>query len=98
LKVYISFHIQHECHSFATKKVINPDLFIHGAYQKATGIEFENINPATGKIISTFKSASPQQADEAVQSAEKGFLEWAAPTRRAWQNSSKSSADPPGQK
>lgn len=78
MKVYFSFHIQYKCHSFATKKVRNPELFIHGAFQKATGIEFENINPATGKIISTFRSASPQQADEAVQSAEKGFLEWAA--------------------
>lgn len=60
------------------KKLKNPELYIHGTYQKATGAEFVNINPATGKEISKFMGASPQQADEAVQSATKGFLEWSA--------------------
>lgn len=61
-----------------------PKLYIHGDGLSGEGKEFDNINPATGHKISTFKGASKSQMDEAVRSAVKGFEVWSnySPTER----------------
>ncbi len=56
-------------------------LYIHGAYAEAnSGKSFETINPANGQVISRIGQASKKDVENAIISAEKGFLEWSAMT------------------
>lgn len=56
-------------------------LYIHGALVEATSNEtFDNINPATGEVISRIQVASKADVDRAVESARDGFRVWSRMT------------------
>ena len=56
-------------------------LYIHGQYVNATsGVSFDSITPANGKVIATIQQASQQDIEKAVQSAQDGQKVWAAMT------------------
>lgn len=56
-------------------------LYIHGEYVNSTQEKtFETINPATGEVIAHIHSASQEDIEKAVQSAQKGQKIWAAMT------------------
>lgn len=56
-------------------------LYIHGRLIDATSNEtFDNINPATGEIISKVQVASKADVDRAVESAREGFKVWSRMT------------------
>lgn len=56
-------------------------LYIHGQYVEATsGQSFESTNPANGEVIAQIQSASQQDIDKAVKSAQQGQKIWAAKT------------------
>ncbi|MBF7692574.1 betaine-aldehyde dehydrogenase [Acinetobacter pollinis] len=56
-------------------------LYIHGEYVNSTQEKtFETINPATGEVIAHIHSASQEDIEKAVQSAQKGQKNWAAMT------------------
>ncbi|MDI2113618.1 betaine-aldehyde dehydrogenase [Commensalibacter nepenthis] len=56
-------------------------LYIHGKYVNATsGTTFETINPANGETIGCIQSASQEDINLAVESAEKGQAVWGAMT------------------
>ena len=56
-------------------------LYIHGALVEATSNEtFDNINPATGEVISKVQVASKADVDRAVESARDGFRVWSRMT------------------
>lgn len=48
--------------------------FIAGERQAGNGTNFSVTNPATGKIIADVVSATPAQAEEAMQSARRGLM------------------------
>ena len=48
-------------------------MLINGALVEGQGVPIDIKNPATGEVICTIKSASSQQVDEAVASAEAAF-------------------------
>ncbi|EOG3290012.1 NAD-dependent phenylacetaldehyde dehydrogenase [Salmonella enterica] len=50
--------------------------FIAGERQAGNGTNFSVTNPATGKIIADVVSATPAQAEEAMQSARRAFDVW----------------------
>ena len=54
-------------------------LFIHGKSVAAqAGRTFDNLNPATGEVLSKVQIAEQTDVDEAVRSAQAGFAEWSA--------------------
>lgn len=56
-------------------------LYYDGERQAANSAHhFDNINPATGKVIHSVQSASQDDVDEAVLSAKSGFRIWSAMT------------------
>lgn len=56
-------------------------LFIDGRLQDATSNEtYDNINPATGAIVSKVQIASKADVEKAVSAAKKGFATWSAMT------------------
>ena len=56
-------------------------LYIHGRPVDATSNEtFDNINPATGEVISRVQVASKADVDSAVESAREGFAAWSRMT------------------
>ncbi|MCH4246997.1 MAG: betaine-aldehyde dehydrogenase [Acinetobacter populi] len=56
-------------------------LYIHGQYTPASsGISFDSINPANGKVIASIQQASQQDIEKAVHSAKQGQKVWAAMT------------------
>ncbi|PHM33481.1 betaine-aldehyde dehydrogenase [Xenorhabdus innexi] len=63
-------------------------LYIHGAYVDSTNLDkntpdkniFDAINPANGEIIAQLQSATEQDVQRAVESAQKGQKIWAAMT------------------
>jgi betaine-aldehyde dehydrogenase len=56
-------------------------LYIHGRLADATSNEaFDNINPATGEVISKVQVASKADVDRAVESAREGFKAWSRMT------------------
>ena len=56
-------------------------LYIHGELVEATSNEtFDNINPATGEVISKIQVASKADVDRAVESARDGFRVWSRMT------------------
>ncbi|CAI3936868.1 Acyl-CoA reductase or other NAD-dependent aldehyde dehydrogenase (AdhE) (PDB:1A4S) [Commensalibacter communis] len=56
-------------------------LYIHGKYVNATsGTTFETVNPANGETIGIVQSASQEDINQAVKSAEKGQAVWGAMT------------------
>jgi betaine-aldehyde dehydrogenase len=56
-------------------------LFIDGRLQDATSAEtYDNVNPATGAVISQVQVASRADVDKAVAAAKKGFATWSAMT------------------
>src|SRR6185312_4691273 len=56
-------------------------LYIHGRLVDATSNEtFDNVNPATGEVISRVQVASKSDVDRAVESAREGFLAWSRMT------------------
>lgn len=56
-------------------------LYIHGQYTPASsGIGFDSINPANGKVIASIQQASQQDIEKAVHSAKQGQKVWAAMT------------------
>lgn len=60
-------------------------LYYNGKKQKAhSKTFFKNINPATGKQVQKIESASEEDVDAAVKSAQEGFKIWSkmAPTER----------------
>ena len=44
----------------------------------SNGAVIENINPATGKVINTFPSATAEDVELTIQNAVEGQKEWAA--------------------
>ncbi|MCB2001349.1 MAG: aldehyde dehydrogenase family protein, partial [Rhodoferax sp.] len=53
-------------------------LFIGGARVDATGVDtFDTVNPANGEVLATVQSASRQDVDAAVASAQAGQAVWA---------------------
>ncbi|MFN0217340.1 MAG: betaine-aldehyde dehydrogenase [Hyphomicrobium sp.] len=53
--------------------------YIHGRYAaNATGATFENLNPATGEVVSQVEIALEHEIDAAIKSAEDGFARWSA--------------------
>ncbi|MCM4167099.1 NAD/NADP-dependent betaine aldehyde dehydrogenase [Arenibacter antarcticus] len=63
----------------------NSFLYYDGAKREATSDRyFDNINPATGKLTHTIRSASADDVEAAVRSAASGFQVWSAmsPTER----------------
>jgi len=53
--------------------------YIHGVYEEANSGEFfETINPANGQVICRIAQASSEDVENAIISAEKGFLKWSA--------------------
>jgi betaine-aldehyde dehydrogenase len=60
-------------------------LYIHGKLVEATSNEsFDNINPATGEVISKVQAASKADVDRAVESARDGFRVWSRMTGATW--------------
>jgi len=56
-------------------------LYIHGKLVDATSNEtFDNINPATGEVVSKVQVASKADIDRAVESARDGFRIWSRMT------------------
>ncbi|WP_340611201.1 betaine-aldehyde dehydrogenase [Xenorhabdus bharatensis] len=58
-------------------------LYIHGAYVDSTHPDkniFDAVNPANGEIIAQLQSATEQDVQRAVESAQKGQKIWAAMT------------------
>jgi betaine-aldehyde dehydrogenase len=56
-------------------------LYIHGRLVDATSNEtFDNVNPATGEVISKVQVASKSDVDSAVESAREGFRTWSRMT------------------
>jgi betaine-aldehyde dehydrogenase len=56
-------------------------LYIHGRLVDATSNEtFDNINPATGEVVSRVQAASKADVDRAVESAREGFRVWSRMT------------------
>ena len=56
-------------------------LYIHGEYQLANSNQyFENISPATGKVIGRVQVAAAQDVEKAVASCQEGFENWSAMT------------------
>ncbi|MDY0882893.1 betaine-aldehyde dehydrogenase [Dongia soli] len=56
-------------------------LFIDGRLQDATSNEsYDNVNPATGVVISKVQVASKTDVDKAVAAAKKGFAVWSTMT------------------
>ena len=56
-------------------------LYINGRFQDSTGDEtFDAVNPANGDVIATLPSATQEDVDLAVKSAQKGQKVWAAMT------------------
>ncbi|MCG2461481.1 betaine-aldehyde dehydrogenase [Flavobacteriaceae bacterium F89] len=63
----------------------NSFLYYDGARRSATSHRyFDNINPATGKVLHSVRSASDADVENAVESARSGFEIWSAmaPTER----------------
>lgn len=55
--------------------------FIDGRLQDATSNEtYDNVNPATGAVISKVQIASKADVDKTVAAAKRGFAEWSAMT------------------
>lgn len=52
------------------------ELYINGKLTEGQGEPIVVTNPATGKVITTVKSASVEQANEALQAAQSGFYAW----------------------
>lgn len=53
--------------------------FISGKWVEGSGERtIENINPYTGEVIATWRSSSPEDINQAYQSAQKSSLEWRA--------------------
>lgn len=52
------------------------ELYINGKLTEGQGEPIVVTNPATGKVITTVKSASVEQANEALQAAQDGFHAW----------------------
>jgi betaine-aldehyde dehydrogenase len=52
--------------------------YIDGRYAPSNGPTFENVNPATGEVISEVELAQDAQVDLAIRAAEKGYLQWSA--------------------
>ncbi|MCB1159123.1 MAG: betaine-aldehyde dehydrogenase [Leptospiraceae bacterium] len=53
--------------------------YIHGKYVNSeSGEFFENLNPATGKVISLVEIAGRAEVEKAVQSSEEGFQIWSS--------------------
>lgn len=52
-------------------------LFINGEWVKSkSSIVHENVNPATGEVISVFPQATKEEAKEAVEAAQQAFQKW----------------------
>jgi succinate-semialdehyde dehydrogenase/glutarate-semialdehyde dehydrogenase len=51
-------------------------LYINGKCVEGKGKPIDVINPATGKVIGSFKAASVEQAEEALQAAKSAFKVW----------------------
>lgn len=51
-------------------------LYINGKCVEGKGPELDIICPATGEVIETIRTASEEQADEALQAAQKTFYGW----------------------
>jgi len=50
--------------------------YINGQLVEGKGQEVEITNPATGKVIATYKAATVEQAQEALEAAQKAFQTW----------------------
>ncbi|MFT4553959.1 MAG: betaine-aldehyde dehydrogenase [Chlamydiales bacterium] len=62
-------------------RIEEQQLYINGKHVSATSKKtFENLNPATGKIICSVQEASLEDVNDAVTSAQKGFKIWSAMT------------------
>jgi succinate-semialdehyde dehydrogenase/glutarate-semialdehyde dehydrogenase len=51
-------------------------MFINGRFVEGEGKPIDIINPATGKVITTIRSASEAQAEEALAAAQQAFKSW----------------------
>jgi succinate-semialdehyde dehydrogenase/glutarate-semialdehyde dehydrogenase len=51
-------------------------MYINGRFVEGEGTPIDIINPATGKVITTFRSASEAQAEEALAAAQQAFKSW----------------------
>ena len=51
-------------------------LYINGRLVEGKGAPIDVINPATGKVIATYRSASIEQAEEALVAAQEAFKSW----------------------
>ncbi|WGT50283.1 NAD-dependent succinate-semialdehyde dehydrogenase [Thioclava nitratireducens] len=59
------------------------DLYIDGAWrQGAKGARFDVINPATEEVLASVASAEIEDADAALDAAQKAFVDWAARSPR----------------
>lgn len=55
----------------------SPKFLIDGRWRHGAGdVEGVIINPATGETLSSYRSPSVADTDEALQSAERGFIQW----------------------
>lgn len=62
---------------------IPTDLFIGGEWRaSSTGERFDVLNPATGEVLTSVASASPQDGKEALDAAVAAQEEWAATSPR----------------
>lgn len=53
--------------------------YIHGRYvDGSAGSVFDNVNPATGEVLSQVEPALEAEVDQAIKSAEKGFARWSS--------------------
>jgi succinate-semialdehyde dehydrogenase/glutarate-semialdehyde dehydrogenase len=51
-------------------------MYINGQLVEGKGAPIDVINPATGKVIATFRGASEAQAEEALKAAQTAFKTW----------------------
>lgn len=53
--------------------------YIHGRYvDGSVGPVFDNVNPATGEVLSQVETALEAEVDQAIKSAEEGFARWSS--------------------
>ncbi|MFZ7103101.1 MAG: aldehyde dehydrogenase family protein [Peptococcaceae bacterium] len=65
------------------------NMYINGRCVEGQGAPIDVINPATGKIITTIRAASEEQAEEALRAAKASFKSWSCASineRVGWMN------------
>ena len=58
------------------KGIAKPKNYINGEWTESKGPISENVNPATGKVISQVANSTKDEVDAAIKAAKAAFITW----------------------